>query len=75
MNALKADGHVFGYAKRAPEIQVSLDCDLNAFGWYAHHRCHHLTGDLGASRQSPEQQIAGTGAGTGASDSLVGLAW
>jgi hypothetical protein len=73
MNALKSDGHVFGYTKRAPEIQVSLDGDLNAFGWYTHRRRHHLTGDLGASCQSPEQEIAGTGAGTGASDSLVGL--
>src|SRR6267378_64642 len=73
MNALKADGHVFRYAKGTSEIQVSLDCDLNAFGWYAHRRCHHLTGDLRASRQSSKQKVAGTGADTGASDSLVGL--
>jgi hypothetical protein len=28
---------------------------------------------LSASRQSPKQQITGTGAGTGASDALVGF--
>jgi len=36
-------------------------------------RSHHLTGDLRASRQSPQQRDTGTGAGTGASDSLVRL--
>src|SRR6266404_3956943 len=73
MNALKADGHVFRYAKGTSEIQVSLDCDLNAFGRYAHRGRHHLTGDLSASRESSKQKVAGTRAGTGASDSLVGL--
>ena len=51
----------------------ALHRDLNAFGWYAHRRSHHLTGDLRASRQSPKQKVAGTRAGTAASDSLVGL--
>src|SRR6202040_840419 len=46
---------------------------LNTFGWYAHSRRNHLTGDLRASRQSPKQKVTGTGAGTPASDSLVCL--
>ena len=66
MNVLKADGHGFGCAKGTSEIQVSLHRDLNAFGWYAHGRSHHLTGDLCASRQSPKQKITGTCTGTGA---------
>src|ERR1700676_2708165 len=73
MNALKADGHVVRYAKGASKIQVSLHCDLNAFGWYAHSRGHHLTGDLRTSRQSPKQKVTRTGAGTAAADSLVGF--
>ena len=55
-NALKADGHVFGDAKRAAKIQVSLHRDLNAFGGYAHGRGHHLAGDLRAGRQSPSKR-------------------
>jgi hypothetical protein len=73
MNALKADGHVFCYAERTPEIQVSLHRDLNTFHRYAHSRSHHLTGNLRAGRQSPEQKVPGTSAGAGASHSLVGL--
>src|SRR6266566_5934509 len=61
------------YAKGASKIQVSLHRDLNAFGWYAHSRSHHLTGDLRTSRQSPKQKVTGTGTGTAASDSLVGF--
>src|SRR5712692_8963122 len=61
------------FAKGTSKIQVSLHRDLNAFGWYAHSRSHHLTGDLRTSRQSPKQKVTGTGAGTAASDSLVGL--
>src|SRR5712664_425065 len=72
-NALKADGHVFRYAKCASKIQVSLHRDLNAFGGYAQRRSHHLTGNLRASRQSPKQKVTGTGAGTGASNTLVGF--
>lgn len=70
-NVLKADGHVLCYSKCASKIQVSFDCDLNAFGWYAHGRGHHLTGDLRASCQSPKQKVTGTRAGTGASNTFV----
>src|ERR1700687_207658 len=72
-NMVKADGHVFRYAEGASKIQVSLHRGPNAFGWYAHSRSYHLTGDLRASRQSPKQKITGTGAGTAASDSFVGF--
>src|ERR1700730_7851915 len=58
---------------RSSEIQVSFHRDLNAFGWYAHSRRHHLAGGLRASRQSPKQKVAGTSAGPGAPDSFVGL--
>ena len=71
LNAFKADGHVLRNAKGAPKIQISLHRDLNAFGWYAHSRSHHLTGDLRASRQSPKQEVTGTGAAAGAPDTLV----
>ena len=56
-NALKADGHVLGYAQSASKIQVSRHGDLNTFRGYAHSRCNHLTGDLRASRESPKQKV------------------
>jgi len=38
-----------------------------------HRRSHHLTGDLRASARAPSKRSPETGAGTGASDSLVRL--
>jgi hypothetical protein len=38
-----------------------------------HSRSYHLAGDLRAGRQSPKQKVTGTGAGTGPSDSFMGL--
>src|SRR3984893_4366007 len=58
---------------RSSKIQVSFHRDLNAFGWYAHSRRHHLAGDLRTSRQSSKQKVAGTSTGPGAPDSFVGL--
>ena len=73
MNVLKADGHVFCNSERASEVQPAFHRDLNALGWDAHRRSHHLAGNLRASRQRPKQKITGTGAGTAASNALVGL--
>jgi hypothetical protein len=72
-HALKADRHLFCDAKRSSKVQVSLRDDFNALGWDAHRCSDHLASYLRASRQSPKQKVTGTGACTGASDSLVGL--
>ena len=69
----KPTGTSFDMPESPSEVQVSLHCDLNSFGWYSHGRRHHLAGDLRTRRQSPKQKITGTGTGTSASDSLVGL--
>jgi Protein of unknown function (DUF4242) len=73
VDAFEADRDVFRYAKGTSEIQVSLHRYLDAFGRYAHCRGHHLAGDLRTSCQSPKQKVTGTGAGTGAPNSLVRL--
>jgi hypothetical protein len=73
VDAFKSDRHIFCDAKRAPKIQISLDRDFNSFGRDAHRRSHHLTGDLRASRQRSKQEIAGTRAAPGASNTFVSL--
>src|SRR5882724_6245262 len=73
MDALKTDRHLFRYAKRAAQIQISLHSDLDALSRYAHGCGDHLTRDLGARCQSSKQKVTRAGAGTGAPYALVGF--
>src|SRR5918997_84316 len=72
-DALEADGHFSGDAEGSRQVQVAFDLDLDALGLYPHGLGDHLARDLGAGRQSAEQQVPGAGGRAGSSDPGVSL--
>jgi len=71
--AFKSNRHRFGHSQCPLQIQITLNRHLDIIGRYPHSGGYHLASDLRTSRQSPEEQIPGTGASASPSNALVCL--
>ena len=57
-DALESDWDLFRDSQRSLEVEIPLDRDINALGWYSHGRGHHLTGDLSTGGERTQQQVS-----------------
>jgi hypothetical protein len=55
------------------QVKIALNRHLDIIGRYPHGGGYHLASDLRASRQGPEEQVPGTGAGASPANAFMRL--